>query len=75
MSNLVELLGAFDLRRVNVDPKLKMPARTMLAGVSANDLRTTFGLRAKVQRSVANLAAELDPDRQKVGRNFNWREG
>jgi hypothetical protein len=32
----------------------------MLAGVSADDLRTTSGLRAKVQQEMADMAAELD---------------
>ena len=63
VSNLVEFLGTFDFRNVTDDEELKAlvdKAREMLAGVSADDLRTTAGVRAKVQQGMADLAAELD---------------
>ena len=63
VSNLVEFLGTFDFRNVTDDAELKglvEKAREMLVGVSADDLRTTSGVRAKVQQGMADLAAELD---------------
>jgi len=61
--NLVAFLGSFDFRNVTDDTELKAlvdKAREMLVGVSADDLRTTAGVRAKVQQGMADLAAELD---------------
>ena len=63
VSNLVDFLGTFDFRNVTDDAELKSlvdRARTMLSGVSADALRTTGDLRAKVQQGMADLAAELD---------------
>ena len=63
VSNLVEFLGTFDFRNVTDDGELKAlveKAREMIAGVSADDLRTTADVRAKVQQGMADLAAELD---------------
>jgi hypothetical protein len=63
VSNLVDFLGAFDFRNVTDDADLKAlvdKARGMLAGVSTDDLRTTAGVRAKVQQGMADLSAELD---------------
>jgi len=78
VSNLVEFLGTFDFRNVTDDAELKVlvdKARTMLAGVNADDLRTTAGLRAQVQQGMADLAAELDNMIvKKPGRKFRFNE-
>jgi hypothetical protein len=78
VSNLVEFLGTFDFRNVTDDAELKTlvdKARTMLAGVNADDLRTTAGLRAQVQQGMADLAAELDNMIvKKPGRKFRFNE-
>jgi hypothetical protein len=63
VSNLVAFLGSFDFRNVTDDTELKAlvdKARKLLVGVSADDLRTTAGVRSKVQQGMADLAAELD---------------
>jgi hypothetical protein len=63
VSNLVDFLGTFNFRNVTDDADLKSlvdRARTILAGVSADALRTTGDLRAQVQQGMADLAAELD---------------
>ena len=78
VSNLVDFLGTFDFRNVTDDAELKAlveKARAMLAGVSADDLRTTSGLRAKVQQEMADMAAELDTMIvKKPGRKFRFNE-
>ena len=78
VSNLVEFLGTFDFRNVTDDAELKglvEKARAMLVGVSADDLRTTSGVRAKVQQGMADLAAELDTMIvKKPGRKFRFNE-
>src|SRR5205085_2287920 len=63
VSNLVDFLGTFDFRNVTDDGELQTlveKAREMLIGVSADDLRNTADVRAKVQQGMADLAAELD---------------
>ena len=78
VSNLVDFLGTFDFRNVTDDAELKAlveKARAMLAGVSADDLRTTAGVRAKVQQGMAHMAAELDTMIvKKPGRKFRFNE-
>jgi hypothetical protein len=78
VSNLVEFLGTFDFRNVADDAELKAlvdRARQVLAGVSADDLRTTADLRAKVQQGMADLAAELDTMIvKKPARKFRFNE-
>lgn len=78
VSNLVDFLGTFDFRNVTDDAELKglvEKAREMLVGVSADDLRTTSGVRAKVQQGMADLAAELDTMIvKKPGRKFRFNE-
>ena len=78
VSNLVDFLGTFNFRNVTDDAELKSlvdRARTMLAGVSADALRTTGDLRAKVQQGMADLAAELDTMIVKTpGRKFRFNE-
>ena len=78
VSNLVEFLGAFDFRNVADDAELKSlveRARQVLTGVSADDLRTTADLRAKVQQGMADLAAELDMMIvKKPARKFRFNE-
>src|SRR5260370_13654771 len=62
VSNLVEFLGTFDFRNVTDDAALKglvEKAREMLVGGSADDLRTTSGVRAKVPQGMSHLAAEV----------------
>lgn len=78
VSNLVEFLGTFDFRNVTDDAELKTlvdRAREVLAGVSAEDLRTTAEVRAKVQQGMADLAAELDTMVvKKPARKFRFNE-
>ena len=78
VSNLVAFLGSFDFRNVTDDTELKAlvdKAREMLVGVSADDLRTTADVRAKVQQGMADLAAELDTMIvKKPGRKFRFNE-
>ena len=78
VSNLVEFLGTFDFRNVTDDGELKAlveKAREMLAGVSADELRTTAGVRGRVQQGMADLAAELDTMIvKKPGRKFRFNE-
>lgn len=78
VSNLVDFLGTFNFRNVTDDAELKsmvVKARTMLAGVSADALRTTGDLRAQVQQGMADLAAELDTMIVKTpARKFRFNE-
>ena len=78
VSNLVEFLGTFDFRNVTDDAELKAlvdKARELLPDVSADDLRTTAGVRAKVQQGMADLAAELDTMIvKKPSRKFRFNE-
>jgi hypothetical protein len=78
VSNLVEFLGTFDFRNVTDDAELKAlvdRARTIVAGVDAEALRTTADLRSRVQQEMADLAAELDTMIvKKPGRKFRFQE-
>lgn len=78
VSNLVDFLGTFDFRNVTDDAELKAivdKARGTLAGVSTDDLRTTAGVRTKVQQGLADLAAELDTMIvKKPARKFHFTE-
>lgn len=78
VSNLVDFLGTFDFRNVTDDAELKIlvdKARELLADISADDLRTTAGVRAKVQQGMADLAAELDTMIvKKPARKFRFNE-
>ncbi len=78
VSNLVDFLGTFDFRNVTDDAELKAivdKARGTLAGVSTDDLRTTAGVRTKVQQGMADLAAELDTMIvKKPARKFHFTE-
>lgn len=78
VSNLVDFLGTFDFRNVTDDAELKAlvdKARETLTGISADDLRTTAGVRAKVQQGMADLAAELDTMIvKKPARKFHFTE-
>jgi hypothetical protein len=78
VSNLVDFLGTFDFRNVTDDAELKVlvdKARQALAGVSADDLRTTADVRVRVQQGMADLAAELDTMIiKKPGRKFRFNE-
>ena len=63
VAKLVEFLGTFEFRNVTDDGELQglvEKARTLLAGVTTDDLRTTAGVRARVQQGMAEIAAELD---------------
>jgi hypothetical protein len=63
VSNLVEFLANFEFRNVTDDQELQglaAHARQLLQGVSADDLRTTADVRAKVQQGMASIAAQLD---------------
>lgn len=78
VSNLVDFLGTFDFRNVTDDAELKAlvdKARELLGDVSADDLRTTAAVRAKVQQGMADLAAELDTMIvKKPSRKFRFNE-
>lgn len=78
VSNLVDFLGTFDFRNVTDDAELKAlvdKARETLTGISADDLRTTAGVRSKVQQGMADLAAELDTMIvKKPARKFHFTE-
>ncbi len=78
VSNLVDFLGTFDFRNVTDDAELKAlvdKARETLTGISADDLRTTAGVRTKVQQGMADLAAELDTMIvKKPARKFHFTE-
>jgi hypothetical protein len=63
VSNLVEFLSNFSFRNVTDDRQLQdlvVRARDLLQGVAADDLRTSGDMRARVQRGMATLAADLD---------------
>jgi hypothetical protein len=78
VSNLVEFLGTFDFRNVTDDAELKAlvdRARTIVADVDAEALRTTTDLRSRVQQEMADLAAELDTMIvKKPGRKFRFQQ-
>jgi len=63
VAKLVEFLGTFEFRNVTDDGELQglvEKARTLLAGVTTDDLRTTADVRARVQQGMAEIASELD---------------
>lgn len=78
VSNLVEFLANFEFRNVTDDQELQAlasQARQLLQGVSADDLRTTTDLRAKVQQGMAGIAAQLDTMLTRSGgRKFRFDE-
>jgi Protein of unknown function (DUF3150) len=78
VSNLVEFLTNFEFRNVTDDKELQAlaaQARQLLQGVSADDLRTTGDLRAKVQQGMAGIAAQLDTMLTRPGsRKFRFHE-
>lgn len=78
ISNLADFLGTFNFRNVTDDAELRSlvdKTRGLLLGVSADDLRTTAGVRAKVQQGMADLAAELDTlIVKRPGRKFRLNE-
>jgi hypothetical protein len=78
VSNLVEFLTNFEFRNVTDDGELQTlvaQARQLLQGVSADDLRTTGDLRARVQLGMAGIAAQLDTMLARPGgRKFRFEE-
>lgn len=78
VSNLVEFLTNFEFRNVTDDGELQAlvaQARHLLQGVSADDLRATGDLRAKVQQGMAGIAAQLDTMLTRTGgRKFRFDE-
>lgn len=78
VSNLVEFLTNFEFRNVTDDGELQTlvaQARQLLQGVSADDLRATGDLRAKVQQGIAGIAAQLDTMLTRTGgRKFRFDE-
>ena len=63
VSNLVEFLANFEFRNVTDDNELQSlvsQARELMQGVSADDLRTTGDLRARVQQGISGIAGQLD---------------
>jgi len=78
VSNLVGFLANFEFRNVTDDGELQAlvaQARELLEGVNADDLRTTGDLREKVQRGMADIAAQLDTMLTRTGgRKFRFNE-
>jgi hypothetical protein len=78
VSNLVEFLTNFEFRNVTDDGELQTlvaQARQLLQGISADDLRTTGDLRARVQQGMAGIAAQLDTMLTRSGgRKFRFDE-
>lgn len=76
VAKLVEFLGTFEFRNVTDDGELQGlvgKARTLLAGVTTDDLRTTADVRARVQQGMADIATELDTMIvKKPGRKFRF---
>lgn len=76
VAKLVEFLGTFEFRNVTDDAELQglvEKARTLLSGVTTDDLRTTAGARARVQQGMAEIATELDTMIvKKPGRKFRF---
>ena len=76
VAKLVEFLGTFEFRNVTDDGELQglvEKARTLLAGVTTDDLRTTADVRARVQQGMAEIATELDTMIvKKPGRKFRF---
>lgn len=78
VSNLVEFLTNFEFRNVTDDHELQAlvaEARKLLQGIGADDLWTTGDLRAKVQKGMADIAAQLDTMLTRTGgRKFRFDE-
>jgi hypothetical protein len=78
VANLVEFLANFEFRNVTDDKELQAlatHARQLLQGVSADDLRSTGDLRAKIQQGMAGIAAQLDTMLTRTGgRKFRFDE-
>jgi hypothetical protein len=78
VANLVEFLTNFEFRNVTDDKELQAlatHARQLLQGVSADDLRSTGDLRAKIQQGMAGIAAQLDTMLTRTGgRKFRFDE-
>jgi hypothetical protein len=76
VAKLVEFLGTFEFRNVADDGELQglvAKARTLLAGVTTDELRTTADVRARVQQGMAEIATELDTMIvKKPGRKFRF---
>jgi hypothetical protein len=76
VAKLVEFLGTFEFRDVTDDRELQglvEKARTLLSGVTTNDLRTTADVRTRVQQGMAEIAAGLDTMIvKKPGRKFRF---
>jgi hypothetical protein len=76
VAKLVEFLGTFEFRNVADDGELQglvEKARTLLAGVTTDELRTTADVRSRVQQGMAEIAAELDTMIvKKPGRKFRF---
>jgi len=78
VSNLVEFLTNFEFRNVTDDNELQSlvsQARELMTGVSADDLRTTGDLRAKIQQGMTGIAGQLDTLLTRTGsRKFRFDE-
>jgi hypothetical protein len=78
VSNLVEFLTNFEFRNVTDDHELQgvvAKARGLLQSVSPDDLRATGDLRTKVQKGMADIAAQLDTMLTRTGgRKFRFDE-
>ena len=76
VAKLVEFLGTFEFRNVADDGELQglvEKARTLLAGVTTDELRTTADVRSRVQQGMAEIATELDTMIvKKPGRKFRF---
>jgi hypothetical protein len=63
VANLGEFLATFDFRNIANDTELKEQvekARVLLAGVTAEEIRTTADLRTRLKTGMSEIAAKLD---------------
>lgn len=63
VANLSDFLATFDFRDIANDAELKEQvekARVLLAGVTAEEIRSTADLRTRVKAGMAEIAAKLD---------------
>jgi hypothetical protein len=63
VANLSEFLATFDFRNIANDTELKEQvekARVLLAGVTAEEIRSTADLRTRLKAGMSEIAAKLD---------------
>jgi hypothetical protein len=63
VANLGDFLATFDFRNIANDAELKEQvdkARVLLAGVTAEEIRTTADLRSRLKTGMAEIGTKLD---------------